>query len=63
MIMKDWKTDIKIKLPRIHIIRPKHYNDVSEEIIKSYLKLSFLISPLALWKAWELIKLLINNLT
>lgn len=60
MSIKDWKTDIKIKLPRIHIIRPKEKTFVAEEIIKRYLHVAFYVSFLGWWKIYELIKPYIN---
>ena len=47
---------MNIKIPRIRIVRPQHVDVVTEVIIKNYLKLAFYISPLALWKAYELLE-------
>jgi len=51
-----------IKIPRIRIIRPQHYEIVVEKIVMQWLKISFYLSPLAVWKIYELIKPLIEGI-
>ena len=56
MSIKDWKTDIKIKFPRIHIIRPKDKTFVAGKIIEGYLGFAFWLSFLGWWKIYDLIE-------
>ena len=45
-----------IKVPKFRIVRPQHASIVAEELVKGYLKWAVIISPLAFWKIWDLIK-------
>lgn len=36
-------------------IRPQHFDVVSEDIIKQYLKVVFWLSPLMWWKLYEIL--------
>lgn len=56
MSIKNWKTDIKIKLPRVHFIKSNTYDNVAGKIISDYLKISFWVAFFGWWKIYEFIK-------
>ncbi len=47
--------EIKLKKIKIRFIRADHYTLVAEELVKTWLKIAFFISPFAIWKLYELI--------
>ena len=39
--LKNWRTDIKVKFPRIHWIRQIHYDKAAESLVSSFIKYCF----------------------
>lgn len=46
---------MNIKVPKLRIIRPAEYQIAAESIIRTWVKASFWLSPLAVWKGIELL--------